>query len=100
MTITLSWLTPSLMYQPSSSITLPYSSTRTLVDHFTAMSGIPLLAVFDRPKPVALHWKKNGEVTEWNPIFAALALDLGLGLEVCWPHAPNLSIVCSNAAAC
>ncbi len=62
---------------------------RTLVDHFTAIGGIPLLAVFDRPKTVALHWKKNGEVTEWNPIFAALALDLGLGIEVCWPHAPN-----------
>ena len=62
---------------------------RTLVDHFAAMGGIPLLAVFDRPKTVALHWRKNGEVTEWNPTFAGVVLDLGLGVEVCWPHAPQ-----------
>lgn len=62
---------------------------RTLVDHFAAMGGVPLMAVFDRPKTVALHWKKNGEVTEWNPIFIGVALDLALRIEVCWPHAPN-----------
>jgi len=62
---------------------------RTLVDHFAAMGGIPLLAVFDRPKTVALAWKKTGEVTEWNPVFAGVVLDLGLGIEVCWPHAPQ-----------
>ena len=28
-------------------------------------------------------------VTEWNPIFASVALDLGLGIEVCWPSAPQ-----------
>jgi hypothetical protein len=62
---------------------------RTLVDHFAALGGIPLLAVFDRPKTVALAWNKTGEVTEWNPIFAGVVLDLGLGIEVCWPHAPQ-----------
>lgn len=62
---------------------------RTLVDHFAAMGGIPLLAVFDRPKTVALSWRPNGEVTEWNPTFAGVVLDLGLGIEVCWPHAPQ-----------
>jgi transposase len=62
---------------------------RTLVDHFAALGGIPLLAVFDRPKTVALSWRKNGDVTEWNPIFAGVVLDLGLGIEVCWPHAPQ-----------
>lgn len=62
---------------------------RTLVEHFAALGGIPLLAVFDRPKTVALSWRKNGEVTEWNPIFAGVVLDLGLGIEVCWPQAPQ-----------
>jgi len=62
---------------------------RTLVDHFVALGGIPLLAVFDRPRTVALKWRKNGEVTEWNPVFAGVVLDLGLGIEVCWPHAPQ-----------
>lgn len=62
---------------------------RTLVDHFTAIGGIPLLAVFDRPKTVALKWTKDGHVTEWNPLFAGVALDLGLGIEVCWPFSPE-----------
>lgn len=62
---------------------------RTLVEHFAALGGIPLLAVFDRPKTVALAWTKRGEVTEWNPIFAGVVLDLGLGVELCWPHAPQ-----------
>jgi transposase len=61
---------------------------RTLVDHFAAIGGIPLLAVFDRPKTVALKWTKDGQVTEWNAIFAGVALDLGLGIEVCWPFSP------------
>src|SRR5436190_18224656 len=62
---------------------------RTLVDHFTAIGGIPLLAVFDRPKTVALTWTTDGQVTEWNPLFAGVALDLGLGIELCWPRARN-----------
>jgi transposase len=62
---------------------------RAMVDHFAALGGIPLLAVFDRPKTVALSWRKNGEVTEWNPVFAGVVLDLGLGIEVCWPAAPQ-----------
>ncbi|GAC1455778.1 MAG: hypothetical protein PVSMB1_05350 [Gemmatimonadaceae bacterium] len=62
---------------------------RTLVDHFAAIGGIPLLAVFDRPKTVALKWGKDGQVTEWNAVFAGVALDLGLGIEVCWPFSPE-----------
>jgi transposase len=62
---------------------------RTLVDHFAAIGGIPLLAVFDRPKTVALKWNTDGQVTEWNALFAGVALDLGLGIEVCWPSSPR-----------
>jgi transposase len=62
---------------------------RTLVEHFAAVGGIPLLAVFDRPKTVALQWEKNGEVTEWNPVFGHVVLELGLGVEVCWPARGN-----------
>jgi hypothetical protein len=62
---------------------------RTLADHFVAFGGVPLCAVFDRPKTVALKWKKNGEVTEWNPTFAYAALEMGFTAEVCWPHAPR-----------
>jgi transposase len=62
---------------------------RSLLDHFSAIGGIPLLAVFDRPKTVALAWRRDGVVTEWNPTFAGVALDLGLGIEVCWPYSPR-----------
>ena len=62
---------------------------RTLADDFVAFGGVPLCAVFDRPKTVALQWKRNGEVTEWNPTFAYAALEIGFTAEVCWPHAPR-----------
>lgn len=62
---------------------------RVLVDHFTAIGGIPLLAVFDRPKTIAKSWGRDGQVTEWNPTFAGVALDLGLGVELCWPYSPQ-----------
>ena len=28
-------------------------------------------------------------VTEWNPTFAGVVLDLGIGVEVCWPYRPQ-----------
>ena len=64
------------------------SLARTLVDHFAAFGGIPLLAVFDRPKTVALKWDKDSK-PDWNPVFAGVALDLGLGVELCWPYSPE-----------
>jgi transposase len=65
------------------------SLVRALVDHVEAFGGIPLVAVFDRPKTVALKWARDGVVTEWNATFAGVALDLGLGVEVCWPYRPQ-----------
>src|SRR5262249_27377399 len=35
---------------------------RALVDHFAAIGRIPLLAVFDRPKTVAVKWSRDGHV--------------------------------------
>jgi transposase len=65
------------------------SLVRAMVDHLASMGGIPLLAVFDRPKTIALKWARDGVVTEWNPAFASVALDLGLGIELCWPKRPE-----------
>jgi transposase len=62
---------------------------RVLVDHFEEWGGMPLMAVFDRPKTVALKWRKDGSVTEWNPTFAYVALEEGFGVELCWPRRPN-----------
>ncbi|HJZ73213.1 MAG TPA: hypothetical protein VKE51_15825 [Vicinamibacterales bacterium] len=65
------------------------SLVRAVVDHLAAFGGIPLVTVFDRPKTVALKWGRDGVVTEWNPTFAGVALDLGIGVEVCWPYRPQ-----------
>jgi transposase len=62
------------------------SLLRPLVEHFEAMGGVPLVAVFDRPKTVVLKWNKAGEVTEYNPTFGQVMLELGVGVELCWPR--------------
>lgn len=62
---------------------------RTLCDHFAVWNGVPMLAVFDRPKTIAIAWNKSGEVTQWNPTFAAFMLQMGVGVEVCWPASGN-----------
>ena len=62
---------------------------RHLARHFVEFGGVPLCAVFDRPKTVALHWGEDGVVTEWNPTFAYAALELGFTAEVCWPQQPR-----------
>src|SRR5215813_10727027 len=62
---------------------------RAMVEHFAAWGGLPLLAVFDRPKTIALKWAKDGTVTDLNPTFGAVMLDLGLGVELCWPRSPR-----------
>ena len=59
---------------------------RNLAEHLASWGGRPLVCVFDRPKTIALKWRKNGEVTEWNPTFASATLDLGVGVELCWPY--------------
>jgi len=60
---------------------------RTLLDHFILFGGVPLCAVFDRPRTVALTWGKDGVITEWNPIFSHAAMEIGFTAEVCWPYA-------------
>ena len=62
---------------------------RTLLDHFHVLGGIPTLAVFDRPKTVAVKWDKDGTVTQWNATFAQAAMDIGFAAEVCWPYRAN-----------
>jgi transposase len=59
---------------------------RTLAEHLASWGGRPLLCVFDRPKTVALKWRKNGVVTEWNLVFAYATLEMGVGVELCWHY--------------
>jgi transposase len=58
---------------------------RTLVAHYEAFGGVPLLSVFDRPATIVHAWKKDGTVTDWNQTFAQVMLELGVGIELCWP---------------
>ena len=62
------------------------SLVRTLAEHLASWGGRPLLCVFDRPKTIALQWRSHGEVTEWNPVFAYATLEMGVGVELCWPY--------------
>jgi len=62
------------------------SLVRSLAQHLDSWGGAPLMCVFDRPKTVALKWGRNGEVTEWNPVFACATLEMGIGVELCWPY--------------
>jgi hypothetical protein len=55
---------------------------RTLVGHYAAMGGVPLLGAFDRARPIGLRADADGQVLEWDPAFAYAALQLGLGVEV------------------
>jgi transposase len=65
------------------------SLVRNLAEHLDSWGGAPLMCVFDRPKTVALKWRRNGEVTEWNPVFAYVTPEMGIGVELCWPQQPN-----------
>jgi hypothetical protein len=58
------------------------SLVRALVHHFDAIGGIPLLAAFDRPKPIGIRSDREGQVIEWDSAFAYAAIQLGLGVEV------------------
>lgn len=65
------------------------SLVRPLLEHFHAMGGVPLVAVFDRPKTVVVKWNKDGSVIEYNPTFGQVMLELGVGVELCWPRSGN-----------
>ena len=62
------------------------SLVRTLAEHLASWGGRPLLCVFDRPKTIALKWEKDGKVKEWNSVFACATLEMGIGVELCWPY--------------
>lgn len=65
------------------------SLTRAFVEHLDAFGGVPLLAVFDRPKTIAIKWRDDGTVTQWNSTFLAVVNELRVGVELCWPYSPE-----------
>jgi transposase len=55
---------------------------RTLIAHYRALGGVPLLAAFDRARPIGVGSDRDGRVHEWEPAFAYATLQIGLGVEV------------------
>ena len=62
---------------------------RTLVRHFVGFGGVPLLAVFDRPRTIVRKGGKGRHVEAFNATFAQAMLDLGVGIEMCAPRSGN-----------
>jgi len=65
------------------------SLVRALIGHYEYFGGVPLMSVFDRPKTVAIEWRKDGAVTKWNSTFMSVVGELGVGVELCWPYQPQ-----------
>ena len=63
---------------------------RTLAEHFERFGGLPLMAVFDRPRTIVVKSDpRSGAVLAWNPTFAEVTTRLGVAVEVCWPYRAN-----------
>jgi hypothetical protein len=52
---------------------------RCLARHFVAFGGLPLMAVFDRPRTIVKKTGKGREVEEFNATVAQAIVDLGVG---------------------
>lgn len=62
---------------------------RCLARDFVAFGGLPLLAVFDRPKTIVEKGGKGRDVEAWNATFAQAIVDIGVGVEMCAPRSGN-----------
>ncbi|HMA20641.1 MAG TPA: IS21 family transposase, partial [Gemmatimonadaceae bacterium] len=62
---------------------------RCLARDFVYFGGLPLMAVFDRPKTIVKKGGKGREVEEFNQVFAQAIVDIGVGVEMCAPRSGN-----------
>src|SRR5579862_4466259 len=62
---------------------------RCLARDFVSFGGLPLLAVFDRPRTIVKKSGKGREVDAWNATFAQAIIDIGVGVEMCAPRSGN-----------
>jgi transposase len=62
---------------------------RCLARDFVSFGGLPLLAVFDRPKTIVKKGGKGRAVEEYNATFAQAIVDIGVGVEMCAPRSGN-----------
>lgn len=62
---------------------------RCLARDFVAFGGLPLMAVFDRPKTIVRKSGKGRDVESYNATFAQAIVDIGIGVEMCAPRSGN-----------
>jgi transposase len=62
---------------------------RCLARDFVAFGGLPLMAVFDRPKTIVTKGGKGRDVEAYNTTFAQAIVDIGVGVEMCAPRSGN-----------
>jgi transposase len=62
---------------------------RGLARDFTKFGGLPLMAVFDRPRTIVKKGGKGRDVEEFNATFAQAIVDIGVGVEMCAPRSGN-----------
>jgi transposase len=62
---------------------------RCLARDFVAFGGLPLMAVFDRPRTIVKKGGKGRDVEAYNATFAQAIVDIGVGVEMCAPRSGN-----------
>lgn len=62
---------------------------RCLARDFVTFGGLPLMAVFDRPRTIVTEGGKGREVKRFNETFAQAIVDIGVGVEMCAPRSGN-----------
>lgn len=83
-----------LKYSRSARVTLVNNErvetiVRCLARDFAAFGGLPLMAVFDRPKTIVKKSGKGRDVEAFNATFAQAIVDIGVGVEMCAPRSGN-----------
>jgi len=54
---------------------------RNLAAHFVDFGGLPLMAVFDRPRTIVKKSGKGRDVEQYNVTFAQAIVDIGVGVQ-------------------
>jgi transposase len=62
---------------------------RCLARDFVTFGGLPLMAVFDRPRTIVKKGGKGRDVEQFNATFAQAIVDIGVGVEMCAPRSGN-----------
>lgn len=62
---------------------------RCLARDFVTFGGLPLMAVFDRPKTIVQKGGRGRDVEAYNATFAQAIVDIGVGVEMCAPRSGN-----------